>query len=317
MITIKIKKNSVVIKFLKFYSIYNEGNFNSFNIKQLICFLIKFNKKRALEGVLKEIYKNYKYDEDFEFDVNFKFDKNFIIKLLSYYKNKISFSNKEFNLLLIKEKEDKLNSIINFNIFNEFTNYEEVNYEYEDEYFMYCSTTPIHIACNQKNKKIIELLISYGANINYQNNIGNTPLIEACYRKNNLSVINYLIKNNAKINKRCYNGETALFKACRHCTLDTVKYLIKHGADINLQNNIGNTPLIEACYRFYNIELIEYLIKEGADVNISNIYGVTPLSITVGNNSDSPVLLINHDTDNNGDTPLYSVLTYTNTNIIN
>ena len=77
--TIKIKKNSVVIKFLKYYNIYNERNFNSSNLKKLICLLIKNNKKISLEEVLKELFGNYQYDKNNEFDEYFKYVANFII----------------------------------------------------------------------------------------------------------------------------------------------------------------------------------------------------------------------------------------------
>jgi len=137
--TIKIKKNSVVIKFLKFYNIYDKGNFNSLNLKRLNCLLIKNGKKRALEVVLKELFENYQYDKDYEFDEYFKYDVNFIIKLLTYYDYNIPFSKKEFKLLLIKEKEDKSNSIINFNVIDDYCNR---GYKFVD-----ATTTPLQIAC--------------------------------------------------------------------------------------------------------------------------------------------------------------------------
>ncbi|KAG4082771.1 hypothetical protein H8356DRAFT_1345348 [Neocallimastix lanati (nom. inval.)] len=94
----KHKKNSNVIKYFKEYKLYNEGNFKSEDIKRLICLIIK-NINIINESFRKEIlekWNNY-----------FKFDNNFISKLLLYYKNKNSFSKKEFKLLLIKDSKSK------------------------------------------------------------------------------------------------------------------------------------------------------------------------------------------------------------------
>jgi len=176
--------------------------------------LIKNNKKIFLEKVLKELFENYQYDKDYEFDEYFKYGVNFIIKLLTYYKYNIPFSKKEFKLLLIKEKEDKSNSIVNFNIVNEFFYYDELDDCYSEDNRDCDSeddesdfedtirnlnndaftqkkeinetlTSPLHIACYYNYIEIIKLLIQYGVNLNKKNNYGDTALHVLCFCNGN------------------------------------------------------------------------------------------------------------------------------------
>jgi len=180
------KKDSVVIRCLKRFNKFNDGNFHSDEIEWLICLLTKNNEINLLEEVLKELFENYRYDKHYKFDKYFEYDKNFVLKLLIYYKNKVSISKNEFNLLIIKEKETKSNSIINFNINNDFfdfkkDDYDEYDYEefyseksdYEiskdiisketsnEEHYEIIEklTSPLHIACYYENKEILKLLI--------------------------------------------------------------------------------------------------------------------------------------------------------------
>jgi ankyrin repeat protein len=69
-------------------------------------------------------------------------------------------------------------------------------------------------------------------------------------------LVQYLIEHGADINKENNEGETPLFKACRwgYDNEIIVQYLIENGADINKKNNEGETPLFIACHcRNYNV----------------------------------------------------------------
>jgi len=56
---------------------------------------------------------------------------------------------------------------------------------------------------------IIKYLIEYGANVNYENTYGNTPLMAAC-ENNNEILVEYLVEHGAKIHKQNKYGQTAL-----------------------------------------------------------------------------------------------------------
>jgi len=349
----KNKKNSEVIKYLKEYKLYNEDNFKSDEIKTLICLIIKncnltkLEKKKTLELVLNELFENYKYDRDYEFNDYFKYNNEFILKLLLYYKNKIKISRIEFELILIKEKEDKCNSVINFNILNSYKYFSFdcdlnrydircrkivnplflayyfslsdivdilinkygayvyikdnegntllhiyggvnkiislINNEYHINVINNKGETPLHKACIQYNyvtNCLIYKLLKYGANINAQDNEGNTPLINLSRTAANKKNVVFLIEQGADISKANNKGETPLITACKYGKKEIVKILLDYGADINKQDNEGNSPLHIACKYYKNVgkeSIIEYLIKRGADINILDNENETPI----------------------------------------
>ncbi|ORX46918.1 hypothetical protein BCR36DRAFT_455308 [Piromyces finnis] len=135
----KNKKDSKVIKYLKEYNLYNDGNFNSDSIKLLICFIIKDNTKRIsyrnemLKKVLNELFENYKYDKCYE----------------------------KFHSLLNEEKESKCNSIVNFNIL-ENPEYLDINaYSYIKEF------NPLFITCFNTSDILMKTLINHRLDIQW------------------------------------------------------------------------------------------------------------------------------------------------------
>lgn len=91
----------------------------------------------------------------------------------------------------------------------------------------------------------VQLLINNGANLNNQDNYGNTPLHNAC-------------------NIRSLHG--------------AIRILIDNCADINISNNDGWIPLIVLCnigiFSGKSFEALELLVVNGAEmVDVTNRYG--------------------------------------------
>lgn len=63
-----------------------------------------------------------------------------------------------------------------------------------------------------------------------------------------MNMIDFLLANNADINKQDENGNTPLMVASRYTgtksSLEIVDYLLRHNADPNICNNLGESPLI-------------------------------------------------------------------------
>jgi len=69
----------------------------------------------------------------------------------------------------------------------------------------------LHLAANKSsNPKIIETLLSYGADLNARNYLGETALIMAVSTNDETRIVTALIKAGADINARDYQGHSVL-----------------------------------------------------------------------------------------------------------
>ncbi|MCA9918128.1 MAG: ankyrin repeat domain-containing protein [Anaerolineales bacterium] len=94
--------------------------------------------------------------------------------------------------------------------------------------------TPLMVAAEHENIKMIDLLIAYGAEINKADPSGQTPLHIAV----DIS-IDGIIQDGGN-----YGDEPT----------ETILCLLKHGADLNAKDNKGQTPFDWACnYRSQKI----------------------------------------------------------------
>ena len=149
-------------------------------------------------------------------------------------------------------------------------------------------------------------LIKRGAELNSQNELGQSPLSWAI-DKNQIEIVRVLLTE-YNLNSKMINN--ALFDAVYLGDIDIAKLLIENGADINTQKEFGNTSL-HLAVREKNFDLVKLLIEYGADVNIKNNADWTPLHWTASNGYyDVAKLLIENGADVNikdedGWTPLH------------
>lgn len=73
-----------------------------------------------------------------------------------------------------------------------------------------------------------------------------------------------LLDHGADINAQDEVGRTALMEACVAFKKDTIRLLISRGADVNAFDNNGCTALMRAAYGGY-VSLVEELLAAGAD----------------------------------------------------
>ena len=130
-------------------------------------------------------------------------------------------------------------------------------------------------------RKVLEL-IQKGAEVNFVNKLGQTPLMLAV-GKGNTEIIMTLLKSKAKIDIKDENGNTALSYAVIKRRMDIGKILIDHGANINSKDNDGCTPFLLAVISGNN-EAMDFLYKQGADVNAQDNDGWTALMFVVSRN---------------------------------
>jgi ankyrin repeat protein len=162
----------------------------------------------------------------------------------------------------------------------------------------YLGSTPLFLAIEHNKLEIIKELLRYGANLEYQNMGGDTALITACV-KENLDIIRELLDH--RINPDISNnmGETALIIACQKQSLNIIKELLTHGADPNHSSGISEPPLIIATKKS-NLDIVRELLVHNANHNITNYSGENALIIaSINNNLNIIKELLNSGMDPN------------------
>lgn len=113
----------------------------------------------------------------------------------------------------------------------------------------------------------VEKIINKGADVNFKDNEGRTPIMYAVLNKNNLNI---------------------------------VKILINAGANVNVKDKNGTTPLMGAVSKNNNINIIKTLIDAGANINAKDKNGFTPLKYAKANTNDKKVIeLLNSKSQGN------------------
>lgn len=156
-----------------------------------------------------------------------------------------------------------------------------------------CSQAPeplLLIAAGNRNLKMVELLLSRGADINLKDENGCTAFYHAVkYEESPMAY--FLIDKGAEVNTKTNDGTTPL-----HVVRDLklARYLVDKGLDVNARDDKGNTPLNCMFDGYYDSEAEKFLlttdlsllyISKGADVNAKNSYDQTPLHLAacIGN----------------------------------
>lgn len=143
------------------------------------------------------------------------------------------------------------------------------------------------------NLDLVELLIENGADINIKDKSDSTPLFSAISKKRE-DMIRLLIESGVNVNLQGERGYTPLAMAALWENLEVIELLIKNGADVNAQDNSGDTPLFYA----KNKAVAQSLIEHGADINAKNYFGPTPLTVAIARRNKEIVQLL---IDNNAD----------------
>ena len=137
--------------------------------------------------------------------------------------------------------------------------------------------TALIIATINSDWRILELLLSYGANPDIQNNRGKTALIKGA-EVNARYEVKVLVKNHANLDIQDVRGNTALIYCIFHNKDYILEELIGGGADLDIQNSDGLTVLhvCVAISKRRNRDTsrhIKLLISNGANPNIRDVDG--------------------------------------------
>ncbi len=151
------------------------------------------------------------------------------------------------------------------------------------------NTALIRSISSRKNAEAQEL-IKQGADINHQNNMGDTPLMVAT-TSGNVEMVKLLLKNNVNINLRTLAGSPALSMAINMRKRDITALLINAGADCNFKDARGYNPLYFAV-DMEDLPTVRLLLDNGADVNAHCGGGVTALNLAESKNNQALISLL-------------------------
>ncbi|MBD2210043.1 ankyrin repeat domain-containing protein [Nostoc linckia FACHB-104] len=105
--------------------------------------------------------------------------------------------------------------------------------------------------------------------------------------------IQLMLLRGADVNYRDKNGITPLMVAARYtyrAGVEMTKFLLDKGAVVNAKSLKGSTALMFACsppaqyYEDDYVKVVQMLIAKGAKINVKNQMGASPLSVATGGN---------------------------------
>mmetsp|Transcript_10768 Transcript_10768/g.12419 ORF Transcript_10768/g.12419 Transcript_10768/m.12419 type:complete len:973 (+) Transcript_10768:333-3251(+) len=137
--------------------------------------------------------------------------------------------------------------------------------------------TPLHTQCD--NLECTIFLIENGATVDSLTEGGSTPLLWASVA-DCLPVVKVLVRHGADVNHQNDNGNTALH-ICS--SVQVAKYLIRHRARLDITNINGNIPLEEAAAKGNSekqVKLASYLLDVSHDLTFEPEDSEEPVALT-------------------------------------
>lgn len=109
--------------------------------------------------------------------------------------------------------------------------------------------TALHAAVESGKGKVVEMLITAGADVNRVTKMTKESALHFACFKGDKAIVNQLIAAGANLELQNINGHTPLNHSCVNGQLDSVKALLKAGAQVETTDARGSTPLHNACFK--------------------------------------------------------------------
>jgi ankyrin repeat protein len=130
---------------------------------------------------------------------------------------------------------------------------------------------------DKPNLNLVRDLIVLGANLNIQNESGNTAL-HHCAHTNNPDIARMLIDAGANVNVQGMFGLTALHVCARLNRLEIARMLIDAGANVNIQAE-GGWGVLHFCAFWNRIDIAKMFLEAGSDKTIPTLSGKLPYKL--------------------------------------
>ncbi|KAL8994017.1 MAG: hypothetical protein Q9188_007184 [Gyalolechia gomerana] len=138
--------------------------------------------------------------------------------------------------------------------------------------------------------KMVDMLLSYGADINSDDGHGQTAL-HIAMQKGNIDQVNQLLACGADFKSQGLVDKTPLDYAAERGNKDCILAVLRCGADVNRQDMLKETALHLASKKG-NLAGIEVLLAHRANMEAQNFLGWTPLVFAVAMGNEDCVLTL-------------------------
>lgn len=193
----------------------------------------------------------------------------FKANLKSYFQSK-----KEYDNIIILNESKKEENILAYNAMQKYRTAELLIEKGANINFVNSKgLTPLHAAVTTSMLEFVELLVDNGADLNPITN-DSLSIFDYCSSK---EIEEYLLSKGAK-----KSSSNLFFDAVLNSDISKLKELIKNGVDINLTDFDGNTGLLIAC-QYNKYELAKFFLDNGIKRNHFNNRDRTSIMETIMN----------------------------------
>ncbi len=126
--------------------------------------------------------------------------------------------------------------------------------------------TPLSIAIDNENTKVMALLLQHGADPMQKDWTGKISLNQAVFCDNPEPVVKLLVNAGADIEYSGYFHQTPLMHAVKLDEYLAALAYIKNGANVNAKNSYGDTPL-KLAIEAESLPILKLLVENGADTH--------------------------------------------------
>ena len=134
----------------------------------------------------------------------------------------------------------------------------------------------LFFAVNYNQPRVIELLIQYGADMNYV--LHDKSLLMLAIRKTFFELAELLIIHQANLDYiNPSTGESAILILLNKNQTDLVRLMIQKGANINYRNPFSEKTLLMFLVEYEELELIRIVLDKGARINDVDIHNRSAL----------------------------------------
>ncbi|CAG5129537.1 unnamed protein product, partial [Candidula unifasciata] len=187
------------------------------------------------------------------------------------------FKDTDGNTPLMISLQNGFNHIVEF-LFTNKADVNAINSVGDSALILSIGFTPLMIVLKNRDtsdnsvREIVQVLLENGASVNDTSKHGETPLMFAAKKENNMKIVQILLENGTSVNDTNEYGETPLMLAAKkEESMSVLQLLLDHGAKLDDMDKKGNThSLLHVALSNGHIECAKLLVQHGANIDCNH-----------------------------------------------